>query len=81
MFLIVPTNQEENARQARNFLRQLSADPDPDIRLAIVDILSKVLEIDEGLCFEYLEYFTHNTDMWVRRAVVRQLDSACERAS
>lgn len=65
---------EENARQARNFLRQLSADPNSDIRLAIVSILSKVLEIDEGLCFEYLEYFTHNADMWVRRAVVRQLD-------
>jgi outer membrane protein assembly factor BamB len=65
---------EENARQARSFLRQLSADPDPDIRLAIVSILSMVLEIDEGLCFEYLEYFTHNADMWVRRAVVRQLD-------
>jgi outer membrane protein assembly factor BamB len=74
LFLIVPTNKEENTRQARNFLRQLSVDPNPDIRLAIVSILSKVLEIDEGLCFEYLEYFTHNTDMWVRRAVVRQLD-------
>ena len=65
---------EENARQARSFLRQLSADPNSDIRLAIVSILSKVLEIDEGLCFEYLEYFTHNADMWVRRAVVRKLD-------
>ena len=78
LFLIVPTNQEENARQARNFLRQLSADPDPDIRLAIVDILLKVLEIDEGLCFEYLKYFTHNNDMWIRRAVVRKLDSLAQ---
>ena len=74
MLLMLSPNQEENARQARSFLRQLSADPDSDIRLAIVSILSKVLEIDEGLCFEYLEYFTHNADMWVRRAVVRQLD-------
>src|SRR5262249_249772 len=31
LFLIVPTNKEENARQARTYLRQLSADPDPDI--------------------------------------------------
>jgi outer membrane protein assembly factor BamB len=74
LLLIISPNQEENARQARSFLRQLSADPNSDIRLAIVSILSKVLEIDEGLCFEYLEYFTHNADMWVRRAVVRQLD-------
>lgn len=75
LFLLVPTNKEENARQARYFLHQLSADPDPDIRLEIVNILSKLLEIDEGLCFEYIEYFTHNVDMWVRRAVVRQLDA------
>jgi outer membrane protein assembly factor BamB len=75
ILLDLSPNQEENARQARNFLRQLSADPNPDIRLAIVSILSKVLEIDEGLCFEYLEYFTHNTDMWVRRAIVRKLDT------
>lgn len=74
LLLNVPTNREENARQARNFIRQLSADPDTTIRLAIVDILSLLLELDEGLCFEYLEYFTHNVDLWVRHAVVRQLD-------
>lgn len=76
---IVTTNKEENTRQARNLLNQFAADPDPEIRLAIVNILPKLLELDEGICFSYLEYFTHNIDLWVRRAVVRQIDTLTEK--
>ncbi|GCF06473.1 outer membrane protein assembly factor BamB family protein [Dictyobacter arantiisoli] len=78
VFLLVPTYKEENARQARNFIRQLSADPEPEIRLAIVNLLTALIDLDEGLCFDYLEYFTHNVDLWVRRTVVRQINTLVE---
>ncbi|WP_161977980.1 HEAT repeat domain-containing protein [Dictyobacter kobayashii] len=70
---LVPYNHAENTQQARLFLSHLSSDPDPEIRLAIVESLTELLRIEDGLCFEYLEHFTHNVDMWVRHAVVRQL--------
>lgn len=71
----VPDSHDENVYQARQFLQQLSTDPDPEVRLALVSILRPLLQTDEQLCFEYLEYFTHNIDPWVRRAVVRQCDA------
>ncbi len=76
----VPYHHDENTRQARQLLQQLSADPEQEIRLAIVDVLPLIMKVqegqkaEEGLCFEYLEYFTHNVDTWVRRSVVRKLD-------
>lgn len=69
---------KENIAQARLLIQQLSIDPDPEIRLAIVNVLAFLADVEEGLCFEYLEYFAHNIDGWVRRAVVRQLDQLVE---
>jgi outer membrane protein assembly factor BamB len=71
--------RKENISLARLLIQKLSLDPDPEIRLAIVDVLAFMANVEEGLCFEYLEYFAHNIDAWVRRAVVRQLDKLVER--
>ncbi len=70
----VPSHHDENVRQARQILQKLSNDPDEEIRLAIIDILPLLANTEERLCFEYLEYFIHSADIWLRHAVVRQLN-------
>jgi hypothetical protein len=67
-------DDREGGAQVRRFLHQLSTDPDQELRVTLISLLHMLTEMDASLCFEYLERFTHNVDIWVRRAVVRQLD-------
>lgn len=66
-------NDTESMRQLRRFLYQLSTSPEQEIRLTLVSLLHTLTEMDASLCFEYLERFSHNADIWIRRSVVRQL--------
>ncbi len=74
----VPKYQGENIRQARQFLQTLSNAPEQDIRREIVHLLPFIAQYDVNLCFEYLEYFLHSVDRWIRRSVVRQIDKLVE---
>ncbi|MBV9615990.1 MAG: AAA family ATPase, partial [Ktedonobacteraceae bacterium] len=50
-----------------------AADRERDVRLAFVDCLPDVTNVNQEVGFEYLDRFTKNVDRWVRHAVVRKL--------
>ena len=68
-------NHEEHVNQAKQLLERLFRDPEEEIRLELIQILPL---LDPEIFFEYLERSTDYTDIWVRRAVVRRLDSLIE---
>jgi outer membrane protein assembly factor BamB len=69
-------DREEHVHQAKQLLERLYRDPEAEIRLEVVQVLPL---LDAELFFEYLERSTDHADIWVRRAVVRRLDSLIER--
>jgi outer membrane protein assembly factor BamB len=75
----ISKDDQYSIRQSRRFLSQLSSDPSHEVRNELISHLYQLTETDYSLCFEYLERFTNNVDIWVRRAVVRQLDKLVEK--
>lgn len=75
----IEKNDQHSIRQSRRFLSQLASDPSYEVRNEFISRLHEFTETDASLCFEYLERFTNNADVWVRRAVARQLDKLVEK--
>ena len=71
-------DDQYSIRQSRRFLSQLASDPSHEVRNELISHLHQLTETDSSLCFEYLERFTNNVDVGVRRAVARQLDKLVE---
>jgi outer membrane protein assembly factor BamB len=69
-------NNEPCRNLVRYMLSQLSADPQLEVKLALIEYLDKFTT--PSLCFEYLDRFSLSADRWVRRAVVRKLDQLIE---
>ena len=67
----------KSMQMVRRLLQQLSIDPRQEIKLAIIEWLPRFRSM--AICFEYLDRFIQNIDLWVRRSVVRQLDKLIER--
>lgn len=66
-----------NVRWAVQILNRLYHDPDEAVRLDILHILPL---LNSDLFFKYLERSADHPDIWVRRAVVRQLDRLVEKS-
>lgn len=60
-------------QHARRFIEILLADQERDVRLAQVDSLVNLVQIDGPVVFQYLERVAKGVDGWVRRAVARKL--------
>jgi outer membrane protein assembly factor BamB len=58
---------------ARKIFQLLSSDPRREVRLTLVNKLHHLK--NTSLCFEYLERLSNHEDAWVRRAVIRTLES------
>ncbi|HVU66105.1 MAG TPA: FG-GAP-like repeat-containing protein [Ktedonobacteraceae bacterium] len=71
---IAPVLSQLKQGEIRQILNALLSDPQREIRMALVDSFADLCRGNPQLGFEYLERFTRNPDMWMRRAVVRQLD-------
>ncbi len=71
----------ENLRIERKLLQQLARDPEPEVRLLFINALPSLTKFDEtasSVCFEYLEQFSRNVDLWICRTVVRKLHMLIE---
>jgi outer membrane protein assembly factor BamB len=71
----IPENREQNIRWAKQLLEGLYHSSEEEIRLEILRFLPF---LEEGVFFEYLERSADYADIWIRRAVVRRLDSLVE---
>ncbi|MBA2395841.1 MAG: PQQ-binding-like beta-propeller repeat protein [Ktedonobacteraceae bacterium] len=74
----IPAFYQAYPEPVRRFFDVLASDRDGDVRLALVDSLSKLVAVNQELGFAYLDRFTRSVDMWVRRAVVRELYELAE---
>lgn len=71
---VAPALSQIDPAEIRHILDMLSSDRQREIRMTLVDSFAALCQNNPALGFEYLERFTRSTDLWVRRAVVRQLD-------
>jgi outer membrane protein assembly factor BamB len=69
----MPAFYQEYPELAHRFFDALVSDSERDVRLAFVSGLRELVAINQELGFAYLDRFTKSIDMWVRRAVVREL--------
>jgi outer membrane protein assembly factor BamB len=60
----------------RKIFQDLVTDPRRDIKLTVVDKLPDLPM--KALCFEFLERLSYNGDVWVRHAVLHQLNKLME---
>ena len=58
----------------RFLLETLATDRQREIRLALIEHLPILARQNTALGFEFLDRFTRSVNLWIRRAVVRQLD-------
>ncbi|TMC23285.1 MAG: hypothetical protein E6J34_03250 [Chloroflexi bacterium] len=63
-----------NPQHIRSIIEMLATDPQREIRLALINSFPSLATHNPGLVFEYLERFSRNIDIWIRRTVVRKLD-------